>query len=377
MAESTTSKTEDGIPSVMTAAQQNSYGEARDVITLRSDVLVPRQLSCNQVLVRVHAASINPIDWKLLNGNMSHVNRYSFPHIPGNDVAGVVVNVGSSVKRLKIGDKVYGNLSGDGGTYAEFVRGNESKFALKPNNLTMIEAAAVPLACETSYQVLFNKASPPIGPGSKVFVCGGATATGWYAIQMAKAVGAHVATTSSQRNFGLLEKLGYKIVQESDETKDDPQQLFVIDYNSKDFGQVLQDKNYDLVYDCVGGEQQWVAAQRILKRGGQFVTIAGDDPEASVSLKSALTMGTHIMSRKLGSVFCSSHHSYIFHLLHTSHQELDDIRTKYLETGKVKPLIDTVFDWQKDGVEAIYKLYEKSKSGKAQGKLILKITDEQ
>jgi NADPH:quinone reductase-like Zn-dependent oxidoreductase len=170
--------------------------------------------------------------------------------------------------------------------------------------------------------------------------------------------------------------IGYKIVQESDEIKDDPQQLLVIDYSNKNFGEVLQGKNYDVVYDCVGGEQQWSAAQQILKRGGQFITINGDDPEATVSLKSAVTIGPRILSRKICSVFGSSHHSYIFHLLQPTYQELDDMRTKYLETGKVKSLIDTVFDWEKDGVEAIYKLYEKSKSGKAQGKLILKITDE-
>jgi NADPH:quinone reductase-like Zn-dependent oxidoreductase len=151
MAESTAPKTENDIPSVMTAVQQNGYGEARDVIILGQDVPVPRQLSPNQILVRVYAAAINPIDWKLLNGNMSLIKRYSFPHIPGNDVAGVVIDVGSSAKRLKVGDKVYGNQNGDGGTYAEYVRGNESQFALKPNNLTMVEAAAVPLACETSY----------------------------------------------------------------------------------------------------------------------------------------------------------------------------------------------------------------------------------
>lgn len=208
MAESTTTSTENEIPSVMKAAQQNGYGEARNVITLGQDIPVPRQLSSNQILIRVYAASINPVDWKLLNGNLSLVMRYSFPHTPGNDVAGIVVSVGSSVKRLKIGDKVYGNQNGDGGTYAEYVRGYESKFALKPNNLTMVEAAAVPLACETTYQVLFNKTSPPVGSGTKVFICGGATATGWYAIQLAKAVGAHVAITSSQRNFSLLEKMG-------------------------------------------------------------------------------------------------------------------------------------------------------------------------
>jgi alcohol dehydrogenase len=238
MTESTTSKIKDEIPSVMKAAQQNGYGEVRNVLTLRQDVHVPRQLSPTQVLVRVYAASINPYNWKLVKGNMSLVRKLSFPHVPGSDVAGVVVDTGSKVKRLKIGDKVYG-LMGEG-AYAEYLRVEECELALKPNNFTMIEAAAAPGSGETSYQVLFNKASPPIGTGSKIVVCGGATATGLYAIQMAKVVGAHVATTSSKRNFSLLEKLGYKLVHENDETKDDPNNLFVIDYNNKSFGEVLQ-----------------------------------------------------------------------------------------------------------------------------------------
>ncbi|CAF4238514.1 unnamed protein product, partial [Rotaria sordida] len=104
----------------------------------------------------------------------------------------------------------------------------------------MVEAAAVPLACETSYQVLFKQASPIIGPGSKIMVCGGSSATGLYAIQLAKAVGAHVATTCSQRNFSLMEKLGYRVVEASDDMTVDPQQLIVIDYNNKDFGQELK-----------------------------------------------------------------------------------------------------------------------------------------
>jgi len=196
------------IPSVMKAAQQNSYGKARDVLTLRDDVPVPGKLSSKQILVRVNAASINPVDWKILNGNMALMSRLSFPHVPGFDVAGVVVDVGSGVKRLKPGDKVFGNIGLDGGSYAEYARGNESMFALKPKNLTMEEAAAVPGSCGTSYQALFTTASPPVGAGTKVFICGGSSATGLFAIQLAKAVGAQVATTSSQRNFSLLAKLG-------------------------------------------------------------------------------------------------------------------------------------------------------------------------
>lgn len=208
MAESNPTNSTNNIPSVMRAAQQSGFGEVRDVLTLRDDVPVPRVLSSKQVLVRVHAASINPIDWKTLNGNLSFIARFSFPHTPGKDVAGVVVDVGSGVKRFQIGDKVYGNLGMNDGSYAEYVRADESLFSIKPKNLTMVEAAAVPLACETSYQAFFTKASPPVGPGSKVLVVGGTTATGLFAIQLAKAVGAHVTVTSSKRNFALLEKLG-------------------------------------------------------------------------------------------------------------------------------------------------------------------------
>lgn len=192
----------------MKAAQQTNYGDVRHVLTLRDNVAVPRQLSAKQVLVRVHAASINPIDWKMLYGNLALVVRFSFPHIPGIDLAGVVVDTGSSVKRFRVGDHVHGSLGIKGGSFAEYARANESMLALKPSNLTMEEAAAIPLACETSYGVLFRKISPTVRKGTKLFICGGSAATGLFALQMASAVGATVATTASQRNFSLLQKLG-------------------------------------------------------------------------------------------------------------------------------------------------------------------------
>ena len=196
------------IPSVMKAAQQTNYGDVRDVLTLRDDVPVPRQLSAKQVLVRVHAASINPADWKLLNGNLSIVSRYAFPHIPGSDLAGVIVDVGSEVRRFRLGDEVYGTLGIQGGSYAEYARADESSLALKPTNLSMEEAAAVPLAAETSYGVLFHRLSPPVGRGMKIFICGGGSGTGHFAVQLAKAAGATVATTCSARNFPLMERFG-------------------------------------------------------------------------------------------------------------------------------------------------------------------------
>jgi len=171
--------------------------------------------------------------------------------------------------------------------------------------------------------------------------------------------------------------LGYKIIQTKEEVNNDPQQIFVIDYNAKDFGEELKGQGYDVVYDCVGGEQQWTSAQKILKQNGQFITIVGDDSNAPLSLKSAASIGSNLIARKFWSVFSSDRHGYIIHFLKQTPEDLDDIRANYIETNKVKPLIDTVYDLKKDGVEALYSLYEKSKSGKAQGKLILKKSDEQ
>ncbi len=171
--------------------------------------------------------------------------------------------------------------------------------------------------------------------------------------------------------------LGYKIIQTKEEVNNDPQEIFVIDYNTKDFGEELKGENYDAVYDCIGGQEQWISAQKVLKQSGQFITIVGDDPKSVLSLKSIATIGSSLINRKFWSVFSSDRHDYIMHFTNQTPEDLDDIRTNYIETNKVKPLIDTVYDWQKDGVEALYSLYEKSKSGKAQGKLILKISDEE
>jgi len=184
----------------------------------------------------------------------------------------------------------------------------------------------------------------------------------------------NIPFTTNESYFFLS---GYKIIQTKEEINNDQQQLFVIDYNAKDFGQELQGQNYDIVYDCVGGREQWKSAQQILKKGGQFITIVGDDPKSAASVKSIATMGSSLIGRKFSSVFSSNHHSYTGFFLKQTAEGLDDIRTNYIETGKVKSIIDTVYDWRKDGVEALYSLYEKSKSGKAQGKLILKISDEE
>ncbi|CAF1639449.1 unnamed protein product, partial [Didymodactylos carnosus] len=169
----------------------------------------------------------------------------------------------------------------------------------------------------------------------------------------------------------------YQVIYDKSELTNEEEQLLVIDYNQKDFGEEFKGENYDVVYDCVGGGQQWISAQQILKRHGHFITLAGDDTTSGFTMKYLVNLGSSLINRKFWSVFGSAHHNYIFHFLRISFEDLDDIRTNYIETRKLKPLIDTVFDWRKQGAEALYLAYEKSKSGKAQGKLILKIADEE
>ncbi|CAF3753000.1 unnamed protein product, partial [Adineta steineri] len=247
----------------------------------------------------------------------------------------------------------------------------------KPKNLTMVEAAAIPLACETSYQVLFHNISPSLKKGNKIFICGGSSACGLFAIQLAKSIGASVATTCSSRNIQLIEKLGYQIIHNKSELINEQEQILVIDYNEKDSGEELKGENYDIVYDCVGGIKQWISAQKILKQYGQFITLVGDYTPSNISIKYFINLVASIINRKFWFYLSSAHHNYIWNSTHRSYHQLDDLRINYIGTNKVKPLIDTIFDWRKDDVEALYLSYEKSKSGKAQGKLILKIIDEE
>jgi NADPH:quinone reductase-like Zn-dependent oxidoreductase len=128
-------------------------------------------ISPSQILVRAYAPSINPIDWKLLQGNISLVKPFSFSHTPGYDVARIVVDIGSEVRRFQIDDKVFGSIGINGGTFVGYVCGEKSMFTLKPNNFSMLEAPAIADSCPISYQVLFQKPAPAMGSGSKVFVC--------------------------------------------------------------------------------------------------------------------------------------------------------------------------------------------------------------
>src|SRR6266699_272371 len=177
----------------------------------------------DDVLVQVHAASLNQLDSKIRDGEFKLILPYRLPLILGNDVAGVVVRVGSNVRRFKPGDAVYARPHQDRiGTFAEFIAMNEADVALKPKNLTMEEAASIPLVGLTAWQVLIERAH--LKKGQKVLIHAGSGGVGTFAIQLAKHIGATVATTTSTANVDLVKSLGADVV---------------IDYKKEHFEKVL------------------------------------------------------------------------------------------------------------------------------------------
>jgi len=208
------------------------------------------------VLVRVHAAGVNLIDAKIASGEFKLVLPYRFPLILGNDVAGVVVQVGPRVRGFKPGDEVYARPDTDRiGTFAEFIAMNERDVAIKPAGLSMEEAAGIPLVGLTAWQALVEMAD--LQPGQKVFIQAGTGGVGTFAIQLAKHLGATVATTASSANFELVKALGADVM---------------IDYKKEDFETML--RGYDVVLHSQDSKTL-DKSLRVLKPGGTLISISG------------------------------------------------------------------------------------------------------
>jgi NADPH:quinone reductase-like Zn-dependent oxidoreductase len=214
------------------------------------------QLRDVDVLVEIHAASINPLDAKIRDGKVKPILPYRLPVILGNDLAGVVVRVGPEVRRFKPGDQVYARPDQHRiGTFAELISIKQDDVALKPTRLTMQQAAALPLVALTAWQALIERAD--LKPGQKVLIHAGSGGLGSVAIQLAKHLGATVATTTSTANVDWVEALGADLV---------------IDYRTSDFAAVLHD--YDAVFDTRGGDTL-NKSFGVLKRGGKLISVAG------------------------------------------------------------------------------------------------------
>lgn len=240
----------------MKAAYISRYGNIDDV---QFDEQPKPSLTEDAVLVKVHAASINPLDLRVLEGEFKAILPVKFPFILGNDFAGTVVEVGSKVTQFKAGDEVYAKTDLNG-AFAEYTVVQQSSLALKPQNISMEQAAALPLVALTSWQALVEIAK--VKAGQKVLIHAGSGGVGSIAIQLAKSIGATVATTTSAKNSGWVKELGADII---------------IDYKTMDFEQELKD--YDVVLDTQGGKTL-EKSLNVLKRGGRLISISGPPDHA-------------------------------------------------------------------------------------------------
>lgn len=278
------------------------------------------------VLVRVHAAGVNHLDIGIARGRFTAIVPYKLPLVLGHEVAGVVEQVGSGVSRFAIGDEVFARPADFRiGTFAEHIAIAESDLAQKPRTLTMTEAASLPLVALTAWQALVERAH--IGAGQRVLIHGGAGGFGSIAIQLAKHLGAYVATTASGSNVEWLRQLG------ADE---------VIDYRSQDFEAQLS--GYDLVIESVGGANL-EKSLRILRPGGRAIGIAGP-PDPAFAREKGLNPGVRLAMRGLSAGIrrqarrLGVHYSFLF--MRADGGQLAEI-SELVDAGVIHPVIGRVF----------------------------------
>ncbi|MFD7781342.1 NADP-dependent oxidoreductase [Streptomyces sp. NPDC059753] len=328
----------------MKAFMVEKYG---DPTTVRAGDVPDPQVGAEDVLVRIDAASVNPLDWKIRKGELKAIVPYRLPLVLGNDFAGTVVRVGSSVTRFAVGDEVYARPDKDRiGTFTELIAVHQDDLALKPTTLTMTEAASLPLVALTAWQALVERAH--VQPGQKVLIHAGAGGLGSIAIQLAKSLGAHVAATASTAKVDLVKGLG------ADE---------VIDYRTQDFSELLT--GYDVVLDSLGGENL-TKSLRVLKPGGLAISVAGPpDPATAVELGSnaVMRLGIAVLSAKIRRQAKRLGVRYSFLFMRASGDQLREL-TALIGAGKIRPVVDRVFPFDETLQAMAYVEKGRAKAGK-------------
>ena len=303
------------------------------------------------VLVRVHAAGVNVLDSKIRDGEFKLILPYRLPLILGNDVAGVVIRVGPNVRRFKLGDEVYARPHKDRiGAFAEFISMNEDDVAIKPKELTMEEAASIPLVGLTAWQALIERAN--LKRGQKVLIHAGSGGVGTFAIQLAKHLGATVATTTSTANVDLVKSLGADIV---------------IDYRKDDFEKVLRD--CDVVLNSLG-KDTLEKSLRVLKPGGKLISITGPpDPDFAKELGSGWMLRQAMRLLSYGIRRKAKRHrvSYSFLFMRANGDQLREI-TSLIDSGIIRPIVDRVFPF-----ESVKEALAYLDTGRAKGKVVVKV----
>lgn len=305
----------------------------------------------HEVLVEVHAASVNPLDAKISTGEFKLILPYKFTLILGNDLAGVVVRTGSAVTQFKPGDQVYARPpEARIGTFAELIAVNENALALKPVNLDMAEAASIPLAALTAWQALVEIAQ--LKKGQKVLIHAGSGGVGTLAIQLAKHLGAFVATTTSTANVEWVKALGADVV---------------IDYKRQDFANELRD--FDVVLNSLSGDVL-AKSVKVLKPGGKLISLSGP-PTAQFAREQGLSWVLGQVMRLLSSGIRKKARkhgvSYAFLFMRADGKQLQKI-TALIEAGVIKPVIDRSFPFESTAEALRY-----VEQGRSKGKVTVTI----
>ena len=311
----------------MKAAQISQYGDT-DVVQINKDVPKPA-VSPGKLLIEVHAAGVNAIDWKIRAGYLQQMAPLSFPATLGGDFSGILIESGEGVSGFKRGDEVYGQaiiLGGGSGAFAEFVSADAKMTAHKPKNINHVEAAALPLTGVSALQGLIEHIG--LSKGKKILIHGGAGGIGTFAIQLAKHLGAYVAATAKADNIQYVKNLG------ADEA---------IDYEKQSFDNLVHD--YDAVFDTVGGET-YTRSFKVLKKGGTIVSmLVQPRPELMQQYGvNAIGQYTQVNNERLSNL------------------------AKLVEQKIIKVHVDKMFPLEKAG-EGLAYLQE----GRARGKIVIKI----
>ncbi len=295
--------------------------------TVRAAEVPDPQIGDRDVLVRVAAAGVNPVDLKIRNGDLKAVVPMRAPFVLGNDLAGTVVGVGAAVTRFAVGDEVYAHPgTARMGTFAELAAVHEDAVAAKPTTLSMVEAASLPLVALTAWQALVDVAD--LRPGQKVLVHAGAGGVGSIAVQLAKHLGASVAATASAGKTDLVKGLGADVV---------------VDYRAQAFETVLRD--YDVVLDTVGGDTLATSLE-VLKPGGTVISIAGPPDPAfarEMGANPVIRAAVAALSFRIRRKARRHRVAYAYLFVKPRGDQLREFAA-LVDAGSIRPLVDTVFD---------------------------------
>jgi NADPH:quinone reductase-like Zn-dependent oxidoreductase len=332
----------------MKAFVLSRYGKTEPV---RAVEVPEPEMRSDDVLVEIHAASVNPVDFKIRNGDAKPLLPYKMPLVMGSDLAGVVVSCGPNVAGFKPGDEVYARADKDRiGTFAEMIAVNEKAVAKKPRTLDMVQAAAVPLVGLTAWQALVEMAQ--VQPGQRVLIHAGSGGVGTIAIQVAKHLGAIVTTTTSTANVAWVKNLGADVV---------------IDYKKDDFETIVHD--YDVAFDTLGGETLKKSLP-VIKPGGKVISVAGPpEPEFAreYGLNWVVTQAIRVLSFQIRRKAKRRQVTYSFLFMKPSGSQLSELGS-LIDSGAIRPVVDRVFPFQSTQEALAY-----VEQGHAKGKVVVQI----